>query len=389
MTRTRQAGMSDRRRVAGWGLWTGLWASVVAVAGACAGGGDAAVTEGREQAMLLDARDVAVAELGVVSERVALSGDLQPFRTVLLSAQVPGTVQELAADRGTRVRAGQMLAVLEADGIREQAAGADAAVAAAEAGLALARQQLESAELLHGAGALSDLDLEGARTGLEAARAQLAGARAQAASAREAARRATVVSPIDGQVAARTAEIGETVNPGQPLFTVVDLRYLELRAQIPVGSATRVRPGMPVVFELDAYPGRSFTGTLDRMEPTADPDTRKVAVYARLPNPDRTMLGGLFARGWVVVGDEREVLTIPEEGLRDGVVGPHVLLVKGGRIRTRPVTAGVRDPGRRVVEIRQGLEPGDTVLVVPGTAAAEGVPVEVAPAPAPMTADEG
>lgn len=378
--------MTDARQGPKRGSW---WIAGLLLAGAAAcGGGSDAGAEAEVRPMILDARDVAEAELGVVAERVGLSGDLQPYRVVTLSAQVPGTVREIAVDRGSRVRTGQVLGVLEAEGIREQAAGAEAAVAAAEAGLALARQQLESARTLHEAGALSDLDLEAARTAHEAARAQLAGARAQAAGATEAARRTTVAAPMDGVVSARMTETGEAVNPGQPLFTVVDLRQLELRAQISVSDAARVRPGMPVVFELEAYPGRTFDGSLDRIEPTADPDTRQVAVYARLPNADGAMVGGLFARGWVVVGETPEVVVVPEDALRDGRVGPHVVLVRGGRLVTRAVTPGIRDAGRRLLEIRQGLEPGDTVLVMPGTSAPDGTPVRVA-APVPVAEREG
>lgn len=371
--------MTDMKRGPGVRGWVAM-AGVAALLGGCAGGSGEAVADRGEQRLMLDEQDIVEVRRGVVAERVTLSGDLQPFRVVMLSAQVPGTIRSIEADRGTRVRSGQTLAVVEAEGIREGAAGAEAAVAAAEAGLALARQQLESARTLHGAGALSDLDLEGARAGYEAARAQLAGARAQAAGAEEAARRATVTAPMDGVVSARMTEIGEAVSPGQPLFTLVDVRQLELRAQIPVADAARVRAGMPVAFELDAYPGRTFDGILDRVEPTAHPDTRQVAVYARLPNPDEALVGGVFARGWVVIGEASEAVVVPEDALRDGTVGPHVIMVEGGRIRTRPVTPGVRDPGRRVVEILQGVEPGDTVLVVPGASAPDGTPVEVTPA---------
>lgn len=383
MTRIRQAAMTDITWGSGLGRILGLAGLVALAAAGCSPGSQQTAGEG-EQPMLLDDGDVAVVRRASVAERVTVSGDLEPYRVVTLSAQVPGSIRSIDVDRGNRVRSGQVLAVLEAEGIREGAAGAEAAVAAAEAALALARQQLESARTLHEAGALADLDLESARTAHEAARAQLAGARAQAAGALESARRATVSAPMDGVVSARMTEIGEAVNPGQPLFTVVDLRKLELRAQISVADASRVRAGMPVTFELDAYPGRVFSGTLDRVEPTADPDTRQVAVYARLPNPDQSMVGGLFARGWIMLGEAREAVTVPEDALRNGTVGPHVIAIQGGRVRTRPVTPGVRDPGERLVEIRQGLEPGDTVLIVPGASAPDGTPVEVTPTSAPL-----
>src|SRR5690606_21047335 len=108
---------------------------------------------------------------------------LNPYRIVEVRAQVPGVVANLRVDRGDAVRDGQTMAVIQAEGIRSQAAGAVAGAAAAEANLALAQQQLESARTLHGAGAMSDIDLRAAQASFEAARAQLASANAQAAGA--------------------------------------------------------------------------------------------------------------------------------------------------------------------------------------------------------------
>src|SRR5690606_23975999 len=113
---------------------------------------------------------------------------------------------------------------------------------------------------------------------LEAAQAQLASAQAQATGATEQARRTTVTAPFAGEVSKRTVNLGEAVNPGGTMFTVVNSSILELAGQVPVDQAAQVREGMPVVFTLDAYPGREFSGTVARVSPVADPGTRQVGV---------------------------------------------------------------------------------------------------------------
>lgn len=310
--------------------------------------------------------DVATAGTDTVRPATVLTGTLHPYREVELRAQVPGVVVDLAVDRGDRVRKGQVLARVEAEGIRGQAESARAAVAAAEAGLALARKQLESARRLHDAGALSDLELQQAEAAHEAADAQLAAARAQAAGASESARRSLVTAPISGEVSRRSVSEGEAVQPSQPLLTVVNSVELELAGQVPVAEGTRLRPGMPVEFSVEGYPDRTFRGSVARVEPTADPGTRQLGVYVRLPNGDRSLVGGLFASGRILRGEEQEVVVVPVGAIREGSGGTHVLVVEDGRVCVTPVTVGARDASRGIVTVLEGLRGGEVVVVTPG-----------------------
>lgn len=137
----------------------------------CGGEGTASVPSDAVPATELGSRDVATVRRAELSTGAVLTGSLHPYRVVKVKAQVPGTVSGVRVDRGTPVRRGQALASINADGIRSQAAGAQAAVAAAESGLALAKQQLESARILYEAGAMSEIDLNGARAAYAAAEA--------------------------------------------------------------------------------------------------------------------------------------------------------------------------------------------------------------------------
>jgi len=341
---------------------------VLTVLAACGGGDQDARAESSAAptVVTLSPADVAVAVREDVGSGVVVTGPLNPYREVEVRAQVPGVLLGLRVDRGDAVAAGQPIVRIEAEGVRGQATSARAGVAAAEAQVALARRQLESARKLHEAGALSDIELEEAEAGFRAAEAQLAAARAQAAGAGESAARATVTAPIAGEISARHASEGEAVNPGQAIVTIVNTRVLELAGQVPVDRAVGIRRGMPVEFTVDAYPGRTLRGEVARVEPTADPGTRQVGVYVRLPNQDRELVGGLYAAGRILTGESREAVVVPIDALRSDEGGTHVWVIEGGAAVRAPVTVGIRDERRGVVQILSGLEGGERVIAAPG-----------------------
>ncbi|HEX8359638.1 MAG TPA: efflux RND transporter periplasmic adaptor subunit [Longimicrobium sp.] len=346
-------------------------AALALVLAGCGGGGSTAEearadTAAASPQVVLAPTDVATVGTTQLQGGVALTGSLEPYRVVQLKAQVPGVVAGLAADRGTRVSQGQVLARIEAQGIQSQAGGAAAQVAGAQAALAQAQRQLESARTLHEAGAMSEISFRAAETQVQAARAQVAAARAASAGASEQASRTRVVSPLTGSVSERTVEPGEAVSVGQVLLTIVDSRALQLRGQVPVEQAASVRQGQPVEFTLNAQPGRTFRGTVSRVDPVADPTTRQVGVTLNLPNADGALIGGLFATGRVLTGTTREAVAVPAAAIRTAGTESFVWVVKDGKAERRVLTLGERDDARGMVAVAQGLSAGEQVLVAPG-----------------------
>jgi membrane fusion protein (multidrug efflux system) len=321
-------------------------------------------------ALVLGPQDVATATLSATTGGVTLSGPLEPREVVVLRAQVNGTLSGLRVDRGSAVRAGQVLATIRAAGVQSQAAGARAGVAAAQANLAVARQRLEASRTLRDAGAIADIDHRGAQAAYEAAQAQVAAARAQSTSASEAAGFTTIVSPLDGIVSDRTMQDGESVKPGDALLSVVNGSTLELSGQIAITDAARVRVGQAVAFTLDAYPGETFRGRVARIDPVADAGTRQVGVYVELPNPTGRIIGGQYARGTVATlgtGAAPQVM-IPATAVQEADTARqsgYVLAVQGGRIARRLVQLGARDDAAGTIAVRSGLEAGERVIATP------------------------
>jgi RND family efflux transporter MFP subunit len=350
--------------------------ALVLIAAGCSGKPESAAAAA-EKPMILGPADVAIVQRAPINTGAIVTGTLQPAWVVSVKAQVPGTVMSIDADRGVAVRAGQVLATLRADGIRGQAQGARAAVAAAQAGLAVAEQRLESARTLRQAGALSEIDFKAAAAGQEAARAQLEAARAGAATAVEAEGHATVRAPINGVVSARSVETGESVSPGQPLFTVVRSDVLELAAQVTVEEAASIRVGQPVIFLLDSYPGREFKGEVARIEPMANPDTRQVGVYVRMRNPGG-VVGGQFASGRIQTSTLADALVIPASAVLTAAGHTSVLVIENGRAMRRDVALGVADAANSVVQVKSGLSAGNIVIATAGASITDGARVQVA-----------
>lgn len=345
---------------------------------------------------ILGPQDVATAERSNISPAVVISGSLNPYQTVSVKAQVGGTISTLRADRGRPIRRGELLAVIQAQGVQSQAAGAQGQVAAAQSQVALAQRQLESTQRLYQAGATSEIELRTAETQLQAAQGQLAAARAQAAGASEAAARTRITAPFTGVVSARAIDLGEAVTAGQELFTVVNTDTLELTGEIPVQAAAQVRVGQPVTFSLDAYPGETFKGRVARVDPTADPQTRRVGASLYLPNPGHRILGGQFVTGEVLSGaPEQSAVVVPVAAVRGEGDSTYVFVVESGKLAQRAVSLGARDATRGVVSIVSGVKEGETVIVSPSTDIAAGTPVRVAaggdsatrPATRPAAAD--
>lgn len=372
MTRHHTKSISHHARLAMNGQVSGSWAvigmlAMSAVAG-CAPAENDAAPPPEERAIQLASEDVSIASLGTLGTGVVITGSLQPAFQAKVKAQVPGTVGQIGVDRGSAVAQGQPLATIEAAGVRGQAA-------AAEANLTLARQRLESARTLRDAGALSALDFQAAQAAYEAADAQAAGAK-------EMAERATVRSPIAGFVSERRIEEGESVSMGDELFTVVRSDVLELAGSVPVDAASQIRRGQGVVFTLSAFPGREFKGEVARVEPVADPETRQVGVYFRMPNPGG-VIGGQFATGRVQGNAKVDAVLLPDAAVRGSGADTYVWLIQGGRATKRAVALGAADLSQGMVAIASGLEPGAQVIVTPSAAIAEGARVEVGAAPAP------
>jgi RND family efflux transporter MFP subunit len=355
------------------------------VAGACKGGSAAEADAASAETATIGTENIAVVTNGVLQSGPTVSGALLPEREASVRAQVGGSVLQTYVDQGMAVRAGQTLARIEAGGLQDVYLSARAGVTSASNNADIARRELARSEKLLAAGAIAERDIEQARRGAIAANAALADARARLATAQKQVGNTVVTSPITGIVSERPISAGDVVQPGAALFTVVDPSSMRLEGSVPAEELASVRLGAPVTFTVNGYPGRTFNGRVTRVNPTADPATRQVRVVISVPNAEGRLVGGLFAQGRLA-SESRTGMVVPVNAVDSRSNIPAVFRIKTGKVERVPVQLGLRDEGSERIEIKSGVQVGDTLLlgaaqgITPGTIVKVSAPSDKAPA---------
>jgi membrane fusion protein, multidrug efflux system len=310
----------------------------------------------------LVAEDVATVERGELAAGPIIAGTLTARTRATIRAEVGGTVVAMFADRGTVVAAGARLLQIEDRAARDARASALSDVTTEEDGVAIARRRLTRAEALFAGGAISKEEVEDKSHALTSAESRLAGARARLTASTDALGRTLVRAPFAGVVSARPVNTGDVLESGAVLFEVLDPTTMYVESAVPSADLAMVRVGAPVSFLVTGYPNRTFKGTVERVNPAADPTTRQVPVFVAIQNDDRKLVAGLFAEGRVAP-NAGPTLLVPGGAVERTGSAAAVVLLAGGRIERRAVETGRQDGDGALIEIRSGLTLGDTVLL--------------------------
>ena len=351
-----------------------LLATLPLVLSACSGGGSAESAAAAPRGLAVRTAPVVKRDL---PEDVVLTGTLKPRAQVQVVAEVQARLLRVLRDEGARVTEGDVLAMLDETDYRLANDRARAMLAVAEANRAHAQTEKERADNLLKTGGITDRDHLAAQVALQLAEAGLAQARAESAIVAQQLARTQVKAPFTGRVAKRLQDPGSMLAPGAPLFTLVDDSVLEFKAPVPSRDLAKVKLGAPVELGIDALPGARVSGRIARIEPLVDERTRSFQVVVEVPGRPG-IVGGLFARASVRVGQVEGALVVPPAGLvRDGSdpTRAEVFVVRGGKAEKIAVTLGVEAPDG--VQATSGLQAGDQVVLDPPTALASGAPVEV------------
>jgi RND family efflux transporter MFP subunit len=305
--------------------------------------------------------NVATAAAGRLSTGPVVSGQLTPAREASVRAEVGGSIVSLPVDRGNAVKAGAEIARISSRDLDAARASARVAVQSAETALQIAQSEAQRTETLVKGGALATRDLEQATNAVSTAQAQKAAADARLRSVEQQLDDTIVRAPFAGVVSARPASIGDVVSPGTQLLTIIDPSSLRLEAQVPSDQLADVRPGAKVHFTIRGVAGE-FTGTVDRLDPSADPVTRQVSIFVSLPNTTGKLIAGLFAEGRVESAT-RNGLVIPLSAVDETGPTPVVTRVRDGKAERVPIALGIRQADTEQVEVTSGVAAGDVLII--------------------------
>ncbi|MCB9668878.1 MAG: efflux RND transporter periplasmic adaptor subunit [Alphaproteobacteria bacterium] len=280
--------------------------------------------------------ETAGVERGELSVRVTAVGRVQPVDEVSIGSELSGIVADVRVDTNDTVRAGQILATLDADVLEAQAAQSHAAVDAAEATarqarvrVDAARQARERVEALQARGAASaearDLavtDYKVAVAALALAEAQLEQSRAADAAARTNLEKAKITSPIDGVVLERNVEAGQAVVSSlqaATLFRVArDLTHMRVEVEVDEADVGRIEAGQQADFTVAAHRDRVFPAVVSKVDlaPVASTDVVQYGAELRVDNPDGALRPGMTATASIETRTFSDVLLVPNAALR-------------------------------------------------------------------------
>lgn len=327
---------------------------------------------------------VAVARVDRVdlSREITIPAEFRPYAEVELHAKVTGYVKDLKVDIGDRVKAGQLLAVLEVPELTDELDHAVAAHQRAQADYReahLAYTRLVAVNKDH-PNLIAQQDLDAAEARDAIAQGALGAAKADVDRYRTMVAYTRITAPFAGVITKRYADRGSLIQAGtasntqaMPLVRVSDNALLRLDFPVSVDYVSGIRLDAPLSASVDSLGGRVFTGKIKRFSNKVDDSTRTMVVEMEVPNPSLELVPGMYATVTLKIEDRPHALAIPIEAVPGG--GKRVLVVNSAqRLEERPVILGLETPAR--YEVLRGLNEGDLVMIGNSAQLAPGQKVE-------------
>lgn len=333
----------------------------------------------RPQPQQVAANDLTAVSLAKVSAvksapREEITGALQPAKELKLGFEVPGRLARMLVKKGAVVAEGQVIAQLDPELADAQLQQAEAAVGAAQAQSALASDTAQRQAQLLETKSVSEWQGKSSSSQAAAAAAQLQAARAQLAQARANRRRHDLKAPFSGVLIDQPDQVGQTVAPGMPLFTLEQLDPLVLKLTVSDGARALLKVGARVHVESVGTAGASDDAWVRSVIPSADPATRRIPVEIVVPNKDARFTAHTLARAVLPMGSAEDALAAPASALLSQG-GDHVYAVMlGSEVRRVPVQVIERGASTVVFKAPQALE---QVIDYPSPDLADGAKVKV------------
>ena len=274
------------------------------------------------------------------------NGTFQPKQEVTVSAETPGRVVRVLVDEGSRVGAGQTLAVIEGDKLNVN-------VSNAQANYDNAQQNLQRFESAFKTGGVTQQQLDQARLQFETAKNNLRSSKLTAGDV-------TIKTSVSGIVNARKIEPGSYVNPGTPAFDIVNVSSLKLRVNVDEKNVASLAVGQSVEVAASVMSDKKYTGRITFIAPKSD-GSLNFPVEIEVPNNGNDLRAGMYGTAHFGGNVAASVLVIPRTAFVGSVSDNKVFVAKNGKAVETEVVSG-RTFGDNV-EVLSGLNPGDQVIV--------------------------
>ena len=321
---------------------------------------------------------------------IVLPGNIQAYTLAPIYARTTGYVKAWYHDIGSRVRKGELLAVIETPELDQQLDQAKADLATAQSNASLAKVTADRYQGLIGQNAVSQQDTDNAVQALEARNTEVTSAQANVRRLEQLQSFERIEAPFDGIITARNLDIGQlisaagstntpgagTVSGSKEIFDISAIQTLRVFINVPQVYAPDAKAGVMATLTLPQYPGRTFRGKLVRTSDAVDPATRTLLAEVDVDNRSGELLPGSYTEVHLKVANPAPALIVPVSALILEPDGLHVGIVDATQhARIVRVTPG-RDSGS-TMEILGGLQPGQQVIANPPDSLTDGEQVRV------------
>jgi RND family efflux transporter MFP subunit len=328
---------------------------------------------------------------GAAPRALTLPGSIQPYNKASLYSRVNGYLTSWSKDIGAQVKAGEVLATIDAPDLDQQLAQAKATLASAKANYhismitagrndALVKKQIVSQQ----AADQSTADADAKKAIMDADAANVRQLEAMQSFKQ-------IVAPFDGVVTARNTDIGALItagNAGPPLMEVSDLKRVRIYVHVPQAYLAQIQPGQKATFEMPQDPGRQFDATVVTMSKALDVTSRSMLVELQAENKDGKLFGGAYAKVHLQLPADPNVVRVPATALVSSNQGMQVAVIgNDNKVIFKRIEIG-RDFGDSV-EVISGLGPHDRVIDSPPETLQAGDTVQVASATQNAQANAG
>ncbi|HYM44108.1 MAG TPA: efflux RND transporter periplasmic adaptor subunit [Steroidobacteraceae bacterium] len=301
-------------------------------------------------------------------------GSVRAVRGVDITTEVTGLVRSVDFHSGQDAKRGQVLVRLNSDADVATLHSLEAAADLAATVYARDKMQFEAQAI--------------SQAQLDADAADLKNRRAQAAAQAALVEKKILRAPFDGRLGITTVNPGQYLNTGDKVVTLQELDPVYVDFRLPQEQLAQVRPGLEVRVTLDAFPGESFVGKINAVDPLVDSSSRNFQAEATVPNPAHKVLPGMFVRVTVLSGAEQHYLTLPQTAITFNPYGSTVFLVKDEKgKRTAEQTFVTTGPTRGdQIAVVSGIKAGDEVVTSGQLKLKNGTPIDVSSALQPSDA---
>jgi len=300
-------------------------------------------------------------------ETIPVTGSFEALTSVEIIPEISGQLKQLRladntlVDVGVAVKAGDVIAVIDHDIYLAQLAECQATLEACKVTLADAEREKKRIIRLFEGGSATEQNRDKTVTAADLSAAQVKQAEAVLARIKVTLDKAIIKAPVTGVVSRKYVDEGNMVGPSTPLVRIVQIETLKVLGGVSERYLPQLVPGeTPVGIKTDAYPEDEFEGTVFRVGVAVDAVTRTGEVEIRVPNPDRKLKPGMFARMVIVVSQRSNVVVVPDSALIRQEYNIYAFVVNGSKAYRRRVKLGLSQG--QYYEVIEGLSAGDVVI---------------------------